>query len=272
MKIGIFDSGIGGLSVLHEAYHMLNDTEYIFYADTDHVPYGTKTPDEIRTYSEEIVKFLISKGCQAIIIACNTATSVSAKKLRELHHDIPIIGMEPAVKPAIEENDERRILVMATPVTLREAKLKNLIARVDEKHKVDLLPMPGLVSLAENEDFSPGKVLPYLTQQFEGFSSRDYSALVLGCTHFNYFKAEYRNFFNDSTSLIDGNKGTLRHVADLLSIELNKDEDKELIFKDINEMLDMTHTSYYFSGRPAQESELGHIFRLHKRLEKVRKI
>ena len=96
MKIGIFDSGIGGLSVLHEAYHQLPGQEFMFYADTDHVPYGLKTPEQIMGYAEEITEFLLQRGAQAIVIACNTATSVAVKELRK-NYDIPILGMEPAV-------------------------------------------------------------------------------------------------------------------------------------------------------------------------------
>ncbi|MBP3814197.1 MAG: aspartate/glutamate racemase family protein, partial [Butyrivibrio sp.] len=101
MKIGIFDSGMGGLSVLHEAYHQLPDQEYIFYADTEHVPYGIKTPEQIIGYTTEIAEFLIDKGVDAIVVACNTATSVAIKELRK-RFDLPILGMEPAVKPAVE--------------------------------------------------------------------------------------------------------------------------------------------------------------------------
>lgn len=270
MKIGIFDSGIGGLSVLHEAYHMLKDTEYIFYADTDHVPYGSRTPDEIRHFSDDIVKFLINESCDAIIIACNTATSCSAKFLRS-KYSLPIIGMEPAVKPAVETNDSRRILVMATPVTLRETKLKKLIDRVDEDHIVDLLPMPQLVNFAENETFDEDKVTEYLDKQFFNRSSKNYSSLVLGCTHFNYFKPYYRKYFDETTSFIDGNRGTIHHIADVLNISLTNKE-INVDFKDVDDMLLSGNTTYYFSGRKASKEELEHILRLHKRLESVRNI
>ena len=93
MKIGIFDSGIGGLSVLHEAYHLLPEQNYIFYADVDHVPYGTKTPEEILGYSEEITKFLLDKGAEAIVVACNTATSVAIKELRK-RYDVNLQSKE----------------------------------------------------------------------------------------------------------------------------------------------------------------------------------
>ena len=157
MKIGIFDSGIGGLSVLQEAYHQLPDQNYIFYADTDHVPYGKREPSEIMEYSRQCAYFLLEQGVDAIVIACNTATSVAVQQLRE-EISLPIISMEPAVKPAVElvkpaaeqveraaehkpdatagaealhHVDAHRVLVMATPVALREVRVRNLIERVD---------------------------------------------------------------------------------------------------------------------------------------------
>ena len=106
MKIGLIDSGIGGLSVLHEAYHRLPGQEYLFFADVEHVPYGEKTPLQITGYMIENAQFLIDKGAEALVVACNTATSVAIKELRS-RFSIPILGMEPAVKPAVEETEKK---------------------------------------------------------------------------------------------------------------------------------------------------------------------
>ncbi len=270
MKIGIFDSGIGGLSVLHEAYHMLPGQNYIFYADVEHVPYGTKTPDEILGYTEEITKFLLNKGAEAIVVACNTATSVAIKELRK-RYDIPILGMEPAVKPAVEGTDQKRIMVIATPVTIREDKLRDLLHRVDEEHRVDLLPMPRLVEFAEKEEFETEGVRNYLKEQFRDYNMDDYCALVLGCTHFNYFKPLYREFFGPETLMIDGNKGTIRHLADVLGLSLSNSPDNVVYFDNVHKMLCELSTEYYFSGKKiSDEKTLEHLKRLHNRLEEVR--
>ncbi len=269
MRIGIFDSGIGGLSVLHEAYHRLPDQEYIFYADTDHVPYGERDPKEILGYVRETAQFLMEQGVDAIVIACNTATSVAVRILRQ-ELSLPIIGMEPAVKPAVEHTDQRRVLVMATPVTLREAKLKSLIARVDGQHRVDLLPMPELVRFAEAEQFDTPELKEYLTKQFSTIRPEEYSALVLGCTHFNYFKNLYRRFFPEDTALVDGNDGTVRYLAHLLSLDI-RDELGEVHFETTDQLLE--HTAYYTSGKSVTDQEtLEHFLRLHNRLEEMRKI
>ncbi|SFP86921.1 glutamate racemase [Butyrivibrio proteoclasticus] len=272
MKIGIFDSGIGGLSVLHEAYHQLPEQEFIFYADTEHVPYGLKTKEQIMEYAIEITEFLLGQGVDAIVIACNTATSVAVKELRK-RYSLPILGMEPAVKPAVEGTDKKRIMVIATPVTIREDKLKNLLHRVDEDHRVDLLPMPKLVEFAEREEFESEEVREYIYSQFSEYDKDDYSALVLGCTHFNYFKPIYRDFFGPDTHLIDGNFGTIRHLADVLNIPLSSAPDKVVYFEDYHNMLCDTKTTYFFSGKNnSDEKMLKHLCRLHNRLEDVRKI
>ena len=270
MKIGIFDSGIGGLSVLHEAYHLLPKQEFIFYADTENVPYGTKTPEEIIGFAKSITTFLRDKGAEAIVVACNTATSVAIKELRRTF-DIPILGMEPAVKPAVEGTEGKRIMVIATPVTISQDKLKDLLHRVDENHRVDLLAMPRLVEFAEREEFDSSDVKEYIKEQFSSFNKSDYCALVLGCTHFNYFKPAYREYFGDDTVLVDGNLGTVRHLADVLGIECV--QDKEISFDKDHNILCMANTDYYFSGKEIRQGEAyEHLKRLHLRLEEVRKI
>ena len=262
MKIGIFDSGIGGLSVLHEAYHMLPDQEFIFYADTEHVPYGLRTPEEITGYSTEITQFLLEQGAEAIVVACNTATSVAIRELRS-RYDIPILGMEPAVKPAVEGTERKRIMVIATPVTIREDKLKDLLHRVDEHHRVDLLAMPRLVEFAEREEFDSDEVHRYIAEQFSSFDRSRYCALVLGCTHFNYFKPAYREYFGDETLLVDGNGGTVRHLAEVLGLKTNTNHN----------MLWSDSAKYFFSGREVTDDKTrDHLHRLHLRLEKVRDI
>lgn len=272
MKIGIFDSGIGGLSVLHEAYHVLPGQEYIFYADTEHVPYGTKTPEEIIGFAVDNAQFLIDKGAEALVVACNTATSVAIKELRR-RFDIPILGMEPAVKPAVEGTDDKRIMVIATPVTIREDKLKDLLHRVDEEHRVDLMAMPKFVEFAEKEEFDTEEVLGYIRDSFANFDPANYSALVLGCTHFNYFKPALKEFFGPETLLVDGNFGTVHHLADVLNLEMNDDQDKEVFFEDYHNILGSVKTEYYFSKKLIDDVKtLEHLKRLHNRLEQVRKI
>ncbi len=273
MRIGIFDSGMGGLSVLHEAWHLLPDEEFIFYADKKHVPYGTKTEEEIKQYTDEITEFLLKKQVDAIVIACNTATSVAVAGLRK-KYNIPIIGMEPAVKPAVEgTSEDSRILLMATPVTLREEKLANLLSRVDVGHRVDLLEMPKLVTFAENEEFDSDAVREYLKESFDGFDRSRYSALVLGCTHFNYFKPLYKEILGEDINLFDGNAGTIRHLSDVLGIKIKNDTDCEMIFNEPQDIVVGMRTLYYESGDEITDNNrLSKYIRMLTRLEFVRNI
>lgn len=277
MKIGIFDSGIGGISVLHEAIKRMPEAEFMFYADTDHVPYGLRTKEEILEFSREIVRFLIDKDVEAIVIACNTATAVAAEKLRQ-EFDIPIIGMEPAVKPAVKINhDDKRILVMATPVTIRENKLHKLLSEVDKEHLVDLLEMPGLVKFAESGLFEDDEVRDYLRDRYEGLKLDDYSALVLGCTHFNYFIPLYREFFPEDTAIIDGNEGTVRQLMKVVGKTENADaikSDAEEQGKAVSEKADepvqtYAKVTYFLSGREPDEKTLEFIGKLHRRLDEI---
>ena len=132
MNIAIFDSGIGGLSVLYQAKRMLPEAHFLYY-----VPYGEKTREQILTYTDEAVRFLLDQGADAIVLACNTATSVAAATLRD-RYPLPIIGMEPAVKLALNQDDTHRVLVAATPITIRGNKLKCLVEHYDGHHLVDL--------------------------------------------------------------------------------------------------------------------------------------
>lgn len=215
MKIGIFDSGMGGVSLLHKALKYLPGEDYIYYADVANVPYGSKTPEQIRKYSSDAMEFMLKSNCKAAVVACNTATSVAIEHLRN-SFDLPILGIEPAVKPAVTPEGHKRVLVMATPVTVREAKLHMLISRLDATEDVDLMAMPDLVSFAEREEFG-GEVEEYIKKQIGDTDLTQYSDLVLGCTHFNNFKDILSKIFPKETAIIDGSRATIRHLDSILT-------------------------------------------------------
>jgi glutamate racemase len=211
MIIGIFDSGVGGLTVLKEALEELPDEKFLFYADLANVPYGTKTKDEVNKHVFKAVEFLISKGAEAVVLACNTATSTSADFLRG-RFNIPIIGMEPAVKPAVEKSSGKKILVLATALTLKEKKYNNLIHKLEADDIVCSMPMPELVELAENFDFEKDKVFKLFEKKFRDISFPKYETIVLGCTHFIYFKKLIKEYFHGKINIVDGNKGTVKNL------------------------------------------------------------
>lgn len=211
MKIGFFDSGIGGLSVLYEAKRAMPRADFLYYADCDRAPYGEKTEMEVSAFVFEAVEFLLGQGAEAIVLACNTATSVAVAALRE-RYTVPIIGMEPAVKRAVDLAEGGRILVTGTPITLRGDKLRDLIGELDATHRVDLLPLPGLVKLAERGEFVSAAVTAYLEAELSSFNLDRYSFLVLGCTHFNYFKDTISALLPEGVRIVDGNGGTVRQL------------------------------------------------------------
>lgn len=241
MKIGIFDSGIGGLSVLHHALKVLKDAKFIYYADSKHAPYGEKNADEIKQFLEQIMDFFAAQSVDAVVIACNTASSLANKEFRD-KFDFPIIAMEPAVKKAAEIYPDKKILVAATNITINGEKLSNLLASLDKKD-IDLIALGELVKFAENTKFDDEQIKKYLQSKID---LKKYEVLVLGCTHFNYFK----NIFSQiapNIKFIDGNKGTINQLLRKLNLDsLN--------------LANLPHAKntveYYFSGQKATQKEL----------------
>ena len=178
--VGVFDSGMGGISVLRELRAQLPGENIIYYGDTAHAPYGTKPPSEVMDRVRQVMALLMERQAKAVLIACNTATSVAAATLRaEL--SLPIIGMEPALKPASELRHGGRILVMATPLTLRLPKFQALMARYGEG--AIPLPCPGLMELVEEGELDGPEVEDYLTRLLTPYRHTPLYAVVLGCTH-----------------------------------------------------------------------------------------
>ena len=207
--IGVFDSGVGGISVLREAARLLPNEQFIFYGDTKNAPYGTKTKEEVLNLSKKVVEILLGFQCKAIVIACNTATSAAAATLRAEYSFLPIIGMEPALKPASLLHKDGIVLSLATPGTIAGEKYAHLYARYGEG--VVSLPCPGLMEFAERgeldsprlHDFLRGLLAPYLSQKVE--------AIVLGCTHYVFLKKAIASVA-PGVPLIDGNEGTVRQL------------------------------------------------------------
>lgn len=212
MRIAFFDSGIGGLTVLKEALSALPNQEFLYYADTANVPYGVKPKDEVRRCVFAAVDFLAGLGIQALVVACNTATSVAINDLRA-RYAFPIIGMEPAVKPAVARNTGRKILVFATSLTLQESKLETLISRLDTAHKVERRELDGLVTFAEDFEFDTPLVRDYLQQKLAQVRWSQYETVVLGCTHFIFYRDLIQSLAGNGIELIDGNAGTVRHLV-----------------------------------------------------------
>lgn len=234
VRIGFFDSGIGGMTVLHQALRLLPNENYIFYADTLHVPYGEKPKEEVREYIFNAVDFMANQGIKALVIACNTATSIAVDDLRQ-KYDFPILGIEPAVKPAVQccEGKRKKVLVLATNLTLREEKFHNLVKSIDYHDIVESLPLPGLVQFAENFEFREEKVVPYLKEKLSLFDLKQYGTIVLGCTHFPYFENSIKKIFPEEVDIISGSIGTAKNLKRILEArnQINDGTGDILFFK-----------------------------------------
>ena len=209
--IGVFDSGVGGISTLAALTRELPGEDFLYYGDTRNAPYGTKTTGEVLACVRRVVDRLMAEDIKALVIACNTATGAAAAALRR-ELTLPVIGMEPALKPAEEAWQGGRILVMATPLTLRQEKFLNLMDRFGA-HAVPL-PCPGLMELVEKEDDAGARA--YLSEIFSAWDLDRVDAVVLGCTHYVFLKPMIRQMLPARILLTDGNAGTARQLRRVL--------------------------------------------------------
>lgn len=236
--IAIFDSGIGGLTVLYEAQQLLASESFLYYADSHNLPYGPKSSKQIASYVKEAVEFLQQFKLKALVLACNTATSVVVHELRS-EYNFPIIGMEPAVKPAAKIANGKKILVCATERTLSEEKLSRLISGLEAEDKVEKLALSELVRFAENAQFEGEELRDYCTKEFSTINWEEFGALVLGCTHFIYFRKLIQSIVPQHVQIVDGNVGTVKRLASLIEIQLSNHSQA---------------TEYYESSKKADDS------------------
>lgn len=209
--IGFFDSGIGGISVLKEAVKLLPQENFIYFGDSKNAPYGVKKVEEVRRLTLKAVDFLMGKDAKAVVVACNTATSAAIDDLRDKYEDIPIIGIEPALKPAIELKREGSIIVMATPVTLREEKFNKLMKNYEKSADMQPMPCPGLAEIIESGILEGDAVDNYLKDKFKPYMNDKIAAVVLGCTHYPFIKKSLSNMLHD-VPIIDGSRGTANQL------------------------------------------------------------
>lgn len=208
-KIGMFDSGIGGLTVLKELRKLLPNENYIYYADSKNNPYGEKSDSELMNIVTDIVDFLISKDVKIIVIACNTATTRCINRLRKMYPNMIFVGTEPAIKVACDKNF-KNTLVMATPGTIKSERTHELVKlnkRSDQK--ITLLPCKGLADAIEsgNKD----RVNKVLHKLLDKYTNQNIDSIVLGCTHYPHAKKNIKEIFPNA-KLIDGNKGVSKQV------------------------------------------------------------
>lgn len=218
LPIGVFDSGIGGISVLAEIIRTLPYEKYVYFADTLNSPYGIKPENVVRSLSIKAAESLTIVGIKSLVVACNTATSAAIKEIRKMCA-FPVIGMEPAIKPAVESGLKGKILVMATPLTLKSEKFNELACHY--KHLAGIVPLPcaGLVEIIEQGHTRGREIEEYLSHLFSTVSIDTISTIVLGCTHYVLIKKEIAKIAGCGINLIDGNCGTAKHLRAVLQKE-----------------------------------------------------
>lgn len=210
--IGVFDSGVGGISVLRELVKLMPEENYIFFGDSLNAPYGTKTLEEVRMLSCADADYLIGKGVKALVVACNTITSASIGMLREKYPDKPVIGIEPALKPAVLSKAFPRVLVMATPMTLREEKFRQLMLRYEDQADIVRLPCPGLVEYVERGELEGEGLELFLSGLFAPCRAKPIDCAVLGCTHYPLIRSTIQKVLGSDVAIFDGGAGTARET------------------------------------------------------------
>ena len=222
--IGVFDSGLGGLSVLHHLKAQLPAENLIYVGDSAHVPYGSKSTDFICERSFVISDFLVREGCKALVIACNTATAAAAGALRA-RYTLPIIGMEPAVKPAVQHSHNKIIGVLATEGTLKSAQFAALLDRFGQDVHVVTQPCPGLPELVEAGELNTPATRQLLQHYMQPLKQAGVDTIVLGCTHYPFLAPLIQDMAGAEVVLIDTGTAVARHTKDRLTAigQLNPD-------------------------------------------------
>lgn len=210
LPIGVFDSGVGGISILRELVRLMPNENYIYFGDSANAPYGTKTLEQVVDLVCNDAEYLYNKGIKALVVACNTATSAGIGLLRKRYTEIPVIGIEPALKPAVLSAEHPTVLVMATPMTLREEKFRCLMQRFEEKAEIIPLPCPGLMEFVERGELQSEALEQYLYHLFAPYEKVD--AVVLGCTHYPFVRRTIQKVLGNETMLFDGGEGTARET------------------------------------------------------------
>lgn len=219
LPVLFFDSGVGGISILRRSVRLLPCEDYLYFGDSLHAPYGVRSLGEVRELCLNALEPLIARGVKALVVACNTATSAAIGALRERYPDLIVIGTEPAIKPAVERHEGGRVLVMATPMTLKEEKFLALQAQYQPRAEIIPLPCPGLMEFVEQGVTSGGAVEGYLLDKLEPYRNVPVSAIVLGCTHYPFLTGAIRRIVGRHVEIIDGADGVAQQLRSRLAAE-----------------------------------------------------
>ena len=214
LPIGVFDSGLGGISVLKELMQLMPEEHYLYFGDSANAPYGTRTTEEVKILTLNAAARLYERGIKALVVACNTATAAAITQIREEYPNLIVVGIEPALKMATDRFPRGHVGIMATQVTLREEKLEHLVGRFPDV-TVEKIPAPGLVELVEqgkNQSEETEALLRNILKPYVG----QLDAIVLGCTHYPFVKDTVQKILGEGVVVLDGGAGTARQTKRLL--------------------------------------------------------
>ena len=234
LPIAVFDSGLGGISVLKELIKILPNENFIYYGDTANAPYGVKSASEVRALTFSVYEKLKSRGIKAFVIACNTATSVAVATLREKYPNDIIVGVEPALKPASMCSEHPTVAVLATPLTLKEEKFTSLLGRYSQNARVIPFACPGLVEFVERGEIEGERLEAFLGELLTPLKREKLDAVVLGCTHYPFVKTHISAILGKNILVFDGSLGTALQTRRRLENAgiLNDSATGEVVFLD----------------------------------------
>ena len=215
--IAVFDSGLGGVSVLKEMMKVMPNEDMYYFGDSINAPYGTKTLEEVRSLTISHVERFMEMGAKGVVVACNTATIAAVRMLRQMHPQLPLVGIEPAVKPAVEKFPKGNILVMATPMTIREEKLHRLIEKFGGEANVIPLACPGLMDFVEAGNIDSPEIYGFLRDILEPYKGQ-LDGVVLGCTHYPFVRRAIEDILGHQVMIFDGGEGTAKEIKRRLEI------------------------------------------------------
>ena len=214
LPIGVFDSGLGGISVLKELMALMPEEHYLYFGDSANAPYGTRTTEEVKVLTLNAAAKLYERGIKALVVACNTATAAAITQIREEYPNLIVVGIEPALKMATDRFPRGHVGIMATQVTLREEKLEHLVCRFPDA-TVEKIPAPGLVELVE-QGKTESKETEQLLREILNPYIGQLDAIVLGCTHYPFVKDSIQKILGENVQVLDGGAGTARQTCRLL--------------------------------------------------------
>lgn len=221
MKIAFFDSGIGGLTVLKEALCLFPNEEYIYFADSDHAPYGAKSQQEVESLIADAVAFLVHQNIEALVLACHTASRLMKEKL-QAQYDFPVIGMETGLEKRHFQNNNKKVLVTGTDLSIKAWQQYFCTQEL----AADYYSLQGLIPFAEKGDFYTSEVFSYIYQKLAFVDWTQYQAILLGCTHFPFYKNQIRDIVPGHIEILDGSSATVQQFGKYIpNFYQNQDND-----------------------------------------------